>query len=114
MLLQTPLRSAVILLPMNIIALVFSGLYLVAVSHFRKYVWSIWIGWVFLAVGVGLLHLIDQNASVAFRIGMPAVLAVGYGGLFTVLIVPMQASVRNVEDTGLAVGLLLDSECRKI
>jgi hypothetical protein len=38
---------------------------------------------------------------------MPAVVAVGYGGLFTVLIIPMEASVSSVEDTGLAVGLLV-------
>lgn len=107
MLLQTPLKSAVTLIPMNIVSLVFIFLYPAAVGHFRRYLPSMWIAWVSLAVGTGLLYLVDENSSVAVYTGLPSVVAVGYGGLFTVIIIPMQASVPNVDDTGLAVGLLV-------
>ncbi|KAF4634008.1 hypothetical protein G7Y89_g4100 [Cudoniella acicularis] len=106
-LLQTPIKPAVTLLPMNVVSLVSIFLYPGAVQHFRKYLPSMWMAWVSLAVGTGLLYLIGPNSSAAVYTGLTTVLALGYGGLFTVISIPMQASVPNVDDTGLAVGLLV-------
>ncbi|KAK2848493.1 hypothetical protein FQN49_005667 [Arthroderma sp. PD_2] len=104
--LAIPMAAGCILGP-PVGALLSHGLSPVAVSYFRKYLWNIWLGWVFLAVGAGLLYLIGEDASMAFRAGMPVVVGVGMGVLFTVLIIPVQASVSNVDDMGLAVGLLV-------
>jgi MFS family permease len=105
--LETPIQSAVTMLPMNVISMVFAGLSPAAVDYSRKYLWIIWFGWACTAVGIGLFSLIGPDASIAFRDSIPVVGAAGIGVLFTVLILPMQASVLNVDDTGLAVGLLV-------
>lgn len=105
--LESTLESAVTMLPFNILTLVFSCVSPAVVSRWRKYLWLIWVGWVSLVVGMGLLSLIGEGDSRAFRMGIPVVASIGMGVLFTVLIIPMQASVSNVDDTGLAVGLLV-------
>ncbi|KAJ5201678.1 uncharacterized protein N7498_006341 [Penicillium cinerascens] len=104
---ETPLHAAITLLPMNILTLFFSCMSPISVAYLRKYRWNIWLGWVFLTVGVGLLLLIKPDSSVPFRTGMPVVASLGIGVLFTVLVLPAQASVASVDDTGLAVGLLV-------
>lgn len=106
-LLQTPFKSAITWLPLNTVSLVLIFIYPIAVERFRKYLPSIWMAWVSLALGTGLLHLVDQTSSAAFRTDIPTILTAGYEGLFTVITIPMQASVSNADDTDLAVGLLL-------
>ncbi|GAB7347259.1 hypothetical protein MBLNU459_g3351t1 [Dothideomycetes sp. NU459] len=105
--LETPLQAAVTLLPFYILTLFFSVLSPLAVSKLGNYLWNIWIGWIFLALGLGLLSLINQYSSGPFRTGMPVVVAVGIGIVFTVLVLPMQASVQTTDDAGLAAGLLV-------
>lgn len=105
--LETPLQAAVTLLPFYILTLLFSVLSPIAVSKLGNYLWNIWIGWILLALGLGLLSLINQYSSGPFKTGIPVVVAVGVGFVFTVLILPMQASVRSADDAGLAAGLLV-------
>ncbi|GKZ22396.1 hypothetical protein AbraIFM66951_011564 [Aspergillus brasiliensis] len=104
---ETPLHASVTLLPMNVMSLFFSCVSPISVSYLRKYRVNIWTGWVFLTVGTGLLHIITPASSVSFRTGLPIVVSLGVGVLFTVLVLPVQASVASVDDTGFAVGLLV-------
>jgi hypothetical protein len=104
-LLETPIQSAVTMMPMNVLALAFGALSPIFVGYLRKYLWNIWGGWAFLVLGAGLLVLIGPCSSVPVRIGLPVVASVGYGVLLTVLNLPIQASVSSVDDMGLAVGL---------
>lgn len=89
------------------LSLLFSVLSPISVSRSRNYLWNIWVGWIFLILGLGLLSLINQYSSGPFRTGIPVAVAVGIGVVFTVLVLPMQASVRSVNDAGLAAGLLM-------
>jgi hypothetical protein len=105
--LLTPLSAAVTLLPMNILALFFSCLSPVVSGYLKQYRWNIWVGWIFLIIGTGLIYLLNSDSSIAFRTGIPVVVSLGIGVLFTVLTLPVQASVPHVDDTGIAVGLLV-------
>lgn len=105
--LETPLRSAITLLPMSIIAFVAAAVSPVAVSMSRRYLPSIWTGWLLLTLGVGLLALLKPGDSVAFRTGLPAVVAVGMGAFYTILNLPVQASVPTADDQGVAVGFVV-------
>jgi EmrB/QacA subfamily drug resistance transporter len=104
---ETPLQATITLLPMNILNLFFSCVSPILVAYLRKYRWNIWAGWVFLAVGAGLLLLVKPESSVPFRTGMPIVVSVGIGVLFTVLVLPAQASLASADDMGLAAGLVV-------
>ena len=104
---ETPLQSAITLLPMNIIAFFSAAVSPVAVSISRRYLPSIWSGWVLLTLGVGLLALLKPGDSVAFRTGLPAVVAVGMGAFYSILNLPVQASVPTADDQGVAVGLVV-------
>lgn len=105
--LQTPLQSALSLLPLSVTTVVFSALSAIAVERFRKYTWNIWLGWILLVLGVGFLSLLDSHVSTAVRVGPQVIAGVGIGSLYCILVLPLQASVPNVDDTGLAVGLLV-------
>lgn len=105
--LQTPLESAVLILPFCAVVMAFTGIAAYAVDYIRKYRWEIWLGWIFLTVGAGLFSLWDRHTSVAARASYQVICGIGVGTLFTVPPIPMQASAPNVEDQGLAVGILV-------
>jgi hypothetical protein len=48
-----------------VFSFVFTGIAAFAVDFFRKYMWEIWTGWTFLAVGCGLFSVWDQSSSTA-------------------------------------------------
>ena len=106
-LLESPLQSAVSLLPLSIITVAVSVLSAVSVELFRRYRWNIWVGWGMLSVGLGLLSLLGQNASTAVKFSAQVVAGVGVGALYTILVLPVQASAPSVDDTGLAVGVFV-------
>ncbi|CAJ2508152.1 Uu.00g093380.m01.CDS01 [Anthostomella pinea] len=105
--LETPLQAAVSILPLCAVLMAFTGIAAMAVEWTRRYLWSIWVGWLFLAVGVGLLGLWDSHTTLAERASFQVIGAIGIGILFTVPPIPMQASVERAEDQGLAVGILV-------
>ncbi|KAK0633848.1 major facilitator superfamily domain-containing protein [Immersiella caudata] len=106
-LLESALQSAVSLLPLSIITVVMSVLSAVSVEFFRQYRWNIWVGWVVLSIGLGLLALLERNASMAVRISAQVIAGIGVGVLYTILVLPVQASAPSVDDTGLAVGVFV-------
>lgn len=102
---EEPLQSAISIMPLSVVTVVFAMLSPIMVEQVRRYRFNIWLGWVFLAVGMGLLSVWNQMSSKAVLSIVQVIAAVGTGSLYTILIIPMQASVPHVDDTGLAVGV---------
>ncbi|KAL6708030.1 hypothetical protein ACN47E_003464 [Coniothyrium glycines] len=105
--LQSPLQAAVSILPFCVFVVVLSGAAAFAVEATRKYRWEIWVGWVLLAVGIGLMALWNRNSSQAASAGYQILAGIGVGVLFTVPTIAMQASAPTVDDQGLAIGVLV-------
>lgn len=106
-LLQTPFKSAISTLPGSVSVIGFSVISAMVVETIRRYRWMIIAGWVVGACGVGLWALWREQASVALTATTQILFGMGVGTLFTVLTIPMQTSVKNVNDTGLAAGALV-------
>ncbi|KUI64015.1 hypothetical protein VM1G_10798 [Cytospora mali] len=107
--LQTPLHSAVSLLPSCCGVIGFALLSGVAVEVSRRYQWQFWVSWVTITVGIGLWSIWDRNTSVAETAGFQIIAGVGLGALWTVPSLSMQASAATVQDQALSVGILVGS-----
>ncbi|ROV94105.1 hypothetical protein VMCG_08224 [Cytospora schulzeri] len=107
--LQTPLNSAVSLLPSCCGVIGFALLSGIAVEVTRRYLWQFWVSWITMAVGIGLLSLWDKNTSVAETAGFQLIAGVGLGAMWTVPALSMQAGAATVQDQALSVGILVGS-----
>ena len=105
--LQTPLQSAVSMLPCCCGVIGFALLSGVAVEVSRRYLWQFWVSWISIAVGVGIWSMWDNGSSVAETAGFQIVAGVGLGALWTVPALSMQAGAATVQDQALAVGILV-------
>lgn len=104
--LETPILSAVSLLPTVITSVVFAAISMMMVPLFGGYMWLLRFSWVILTLGTGLLALFNVGSSESMRYGLPILWGTGVA-LLRLSILPMQASVEDINDTGLAIGLLL-------
>lgn len=104
--LETAILSAVSLLPTVIISVVVAAISMMLVPWFGGYVWILRLAWVILTLGTGLLALFDVGSSSSMRLGLPILWGAGVA-LLRLNLLPMQASVKNVDDTGLAIGQFL-------
>lgn len=107
--LQTPLESAISMLPSCCGVIGFALLSGVAVEVSRRYLWQFWVSWITIAVGIGLFSLWNSSSSVAETAGFQIIGGVGLGALWTVLSLSMQAGAETVQDQALAVGILVGS-----
>ncbi|KAI9659454.1 MAG: hypothetical protein M1821_001712 [Bathelium mastoideum] len=106
--LESVIGSAVSLLPTSVISVVAAASGVIMVGFIGKgYMWMIRAFWIELTLGTGLLVLLDQDSSRSMLMGLPIIWSAGVGALMRLLHLPMQASVPDVDDTGLAIGLLL-------
>ncbi|OQD94271.1 hypothetical protein PENSOL_c027G03141 [Penicillium solitum] len=94
------------ILPFCCVVFVFTGIAAFAVDFFRKYLWEIWTGWVFLAVGCGIFSVWDQSSSTAMIVGFQVIAGIGIGTIFSLPPIPMQASAAS-NDQGLAMGIMV-------
>ncbi|KUL88351.1 hypothetical protein ZTR_04983 [Talaromyces verruculosus] len=104
--LETAISSAVSLLPTSIISVVFAAAAMLMVPLFGGYVWLLRLSWVILTVGTGILALLNVGSSSSMRYGLPILWGQGVA-LLRLNLLPMQASVKNVDDTGLAIAQFL-------
>lgn len=104
--LESPISSAVSLLPTTIISVVFAAISMMMVPLFGGYVGLLRLSWVILTLGSGLLALFDVGSSTSMRCGLPILWGQGVA-LLRLNLLPMQASVKNVDDTGLAIAQFL-------
>jgi hypothetical protein len=104
--LDSPLRSAVVILPLCCTGVVFSILTGGAIKVTRKYCWCIVASWMFAALGCGLLALWNRGSSLGMKIGVQVIIGMGADPFFASLPLAIQATVHDVNDAGLAVGIL--------
>ncbi|KAI0101310.1 MFS general substrate transporter [Nemania sp. FL0031] len=105
--LQTPLGSAVSMLPACVITVAFSVLAPVCVELTRRYTLLLRAGWVILTLFTGLFYLVDQMTSKAQISTFLVFIGMGLGIVFQTIPFPLQASVEDADDTGRIVGLLV-------
>lgn len=105
--LDAPVESAIAILPAGASVIGFSVVSAIVVEVIRKYRWMIIIAWICGTSGVGLWAIWGPSSAVALTAGLQVIFGVGIGTLFTVLTIPMQASVRDVDDSGIAAGTLV-------
>ncbi|KAJ5371909.1 hypothetical protein N7517_003915 [Penicillium concentricum] len=81
--LETLFKSSISILPFCCVVFVFTGIAAFGVDCFRRYLWEIWTGWVFLAVGCAM--------TASFQV----IAGIGIGTIFSVPPVPMQVSAAS-------------------
>ena len=104
--LETPTQTAVSMLPLTLSVVSFGCIAGVAVERLGRYAWIIRLGAVLMSCGVWLLSLLDRSTSLAVQSIYELIAGVGLGTLYTILTIPMQASVLYIEDTGIAAGMV--------
>ncbi|KAK2743552.1 hypothetical protein FQN57_004850 [Myotisia sp. PD_48] len=105
--LQTVIGSAVSLLPTSVVSVAVAAGSMMAVAVFGGgYRWVLRLSWVMLVVGTGILVLLNLDSSSSMRLGLPILWGAGVA-MLRLLLLPMQASVKDVNDTSLAIGQLL-------
>ncbi|KAI1110622.1 MFS general substrate transporter [Nemania sp. NC0429] len=105
--LEKALDAAKSTLPLAFLVVAFSFLAPVTIEITRRYRILLWVGWALMTASMGAWSLIGRETSRATTYAVEAVLGIGIGIVFTGTQVPMQASVVHVDDTGLAVGMLV-------
>ncbi|KAH8722890.1 major facilitator superfamily domain-containing protein [Phaeosphaeriaceae sp. PMI808] len=105
--LHSPLRAAVLMLPGCFLAIGSAVIGSVVVEIMRTYRATLLASWVFVAVGAGVMTLLDRSSSLAAKASFQVLLGLGLGPFWSVLNLPLQASMLNVDDMGLATGILV-------
>ncbi|KAH7467917.1 hypothetical protein FOMA001_g15549 [Fusarium oxysporum f. sp. matthiolae] len=104
--LETPIKSAVFLLPTSIISVFIAVISMMMVPWFGGYTWLLRFSWALLALGTGILALFNLSSPSPMLFGLPVIWGTGVA-LLRLNLLPMQASVKNVDDTGVAIGQFL-------
>ena len=107
--LQAPLAGAVSTLPICCLYVAFTLISTVIIEYSRRYRLTLWLGWILTTVFLGLLYRVGINTSRAEALTVQAFLGCGLGTVLTSTIMAMLASVRHVDDSGLAAGMLVIS-----
>lgn len=105
--LESPIGAAVSLLPTSVTSVAVAAGSMILISIVGGgYRWVIRTSWVLLTLGAGILTLLDLDSNSSMRLGIPIVWGAGVA-LLRLLLLPIQASVNDVNDTGLAIAQLL-------
>ncbi|KAI1206361.1 MFS general substrate transporter [Annulohypoxylon truncatum] len=105
--LQTPLESAISILPACVVTVAFSVFAPVCVEFTRRYTLLLHTGWVTLTLFIGLWCIVDQTSSKAVKDTFLVFIGIGLGTVFQTIPFPLQASVEEADDSGRLVGLLV-------
>ncbi|KAJ4017483.1 hypothetical protein NW752_001389 [Fusarium irregulare] len=101
--LETAIKSAVFLLPTSITSVVIAVFSMMMVPLFGGYTWLLRLSWALLILGTGILALFQVSSPSSMLFGLPVIWGTGVA-LLRLQLLPMQASVKKVEDTGVAIG----------
>ncbi|KAF4454931.1 hypothetical protein F53441_2640 [Fusarium austroafricanum] len=101
--LETAIKSAVFLLPTSIVSVVVAVVSMMMVPLFGGYTWLLRLSWAVLAIGTGIMALFSLDSPQSMFFGLPVMWGTGVA-LLRLNLLPMQASVKNVDDTGVAIG----------
>ncbi|KAF3025656.1 hypothetical protein E8E14_013566 [Neopestalotiopsis sp. 37M] len=107
--LEPPLQAGISTLPVCALVVGFSFVAPIIVEITRRYRLLLVAGWALTTAFLGAWCLVGKDTSRAKAYAFQAMLGVGAGTLFTGIQIPVQASATaaNVDDTGLAVGMLV-------
>lgn len=106
-LLETPFESGISLLPTSACVVGFSIFGVVTVEMLRRYRWGVILNGLLMTIGVGLWAIWQPSSSKALLYGLQIIAAIGVGSLFTMLTIPMTASVQHANDMGVAAGMVV-------
>jgi hypothetical protein len=107
--LEAPVRAAISILPaccLNVAACIAAP---IIIETTRRYRVLLWFAWALSVLMLGLWCRVGRESSRAELYVLQSIMGIGVGVVFTGTQSPMQASVRRVDDTGLAIGLLVSS-----
>lgn len=102
--LESAISAAVCLLPTVTTSVIVAAVAMMLVPLFGGYTWILRVSWGITALGAGVLAIFDVDSPSSMRYGIPIVWGVGIS-LLRLNLLPMQASVKHVDDTGMAIGL---------
>jgi predicted MFS family arabinose efflux permease len=106
--LQTTIQSAISTLPFSAVVVGFSAISGILVHALRRYRLLLLTGWLLMTTFLGLLVLVKRRTTKAETYIFQAFAGIGVGIILTVTAIPTQASVRHVDDTGIAAGMLVN------
>lgn len=102
--LQTSIAAAVSLLPTVITSVIIAAVGMMLVPLFGGYTRVLLVAWGLAALGAGILAIFNVDSPVSMRYGIAIVWGVGIS-LLRLNLLPMQASFKHVDDTGMAIGV---------
>lgn len=100
---QSAVSSALFLLPTVAISVITTAVCMMMVPLFGGYVWLIRLAWAITTLGIGLLALFTVKSSTSALYGVPILWGQG-ASLLRLILLPVQASVKHIDDQGLATG----------
>ncbi|KAJ7663013.1 major facilitator superfamily domain-containing protein [Mycena rosella] len=86
-------KSGVLIIPFSLLSSVTSALGGYVVSRMGDYRPIMWISYVVMALGYGLMIMLNERSSIALQIIYPSVAGLGLGGLFLPPLIGLQAAM---------------------
>ncbi|KAJ6544192.1 major facilitator superfamily domain-containing protein [Mycena capillaripes] len=86
-------KSGVLIIPFSLLSSVASGFGGYVVSKMGDYRPIMWISYAVMAIGYGLMIMLDERSSTAVQIIYPVVAGIGLGALFLPPLIGMQAAM---------------------
>ncbi|GLB11600.1 hypothetical protein AtubIFM57258_008470 [Aspergillus tubingensis] len=105
--LETPIQAAKSILPLCCLVVAMSIIVSLLIDWRRKYRITLWTGWIITAIFLGLNYVIDADSTRAQAYAFQAILGAGLGMTLVATMITVLASVRKVNDEGLAAGMLV-------
>ncbi|KAM5445111.1 hypothetical protein MaudCBS49596_007839 [Microsporum audouinii] len=105
--LETPIEAAKSTLPLCCLVVATSVIVSMLIDWSRKYRIAVWVGWIVTTIFLGLSYTIGPDSGRARTYAFQALLGVGLGTVLVSTQISVLASVRRVDDHGLASGMLV-------
>ncbi|KAJ7745413.1 MFS amino acid permease [Mycena maculata] len=86
-------KSGILIIPFSLLSSVTSAIGGYSVSRIGDYRPTMWISFAVMAIGYGLMIMLDERTSLALQIIYPTIAGIGLGGLFLPLLIGLQAAM---------------------
>ncbi|CAL1714499.1 unnamed protein product [Somion occarium] len=86
-------KTGLLMLPNSLGSSISSGLVGFVVVALGDYRQIIWLSWAVMAVGYGIMIMLDEKSSLALQLVYPLIAGIGFGGLFHPPLIGMQAAM---------------------
>ncbi|KAF2264421.1 MFS general substrate transporter, partial [Lojkania enalia] len=105
--LETPIKAAKSILPLCCLVVAMAIILSMLIDWSRKYRIALWAGWSLTTIFLGLNYTIGADTSRSHAYAFQAILGAGLGTAQVATTISVLASVRRVDDEGLAAGMLV-------